>query len=432
MQRLQVEAQQIIHYLSVGEVDDFFVEQAVRFVYVFLEIPATAPEYASVLSTIAELANVLHVYIGAQGRWNDILYLWTALAAQAKRFADWEKFASLTIRAALVANHYRSPQDAVQLYLEIINLNAYESLPALKRVEVLHQFSVCLIDLGDYATATTYLQNAIALCEQNQEYAVMPVPVSHYGARIDIKGTFWEHHGFLLNLLGNIALMSGRYEEAQRHYAQSAHVFEKHDVNEDFAYSANQSLGRLWLYRQEYTKALPYLLRNYELNHRHSKVQGNATSSCYLAAVYIGLHRLNEAETLLNSAISIFNQLQDAADIAMCHLYFGELESARGHNAAAMAQWQRVPALLQCSQSYMIEQQALAHLMLHHLRAGEIADSLAALARLLKCLKHQHVQPYSACAAVGHSLSTHPTVIFPKTTQNTPNVTKRSALADRN
>lgn len=399
LQRYAEEARSICHRLAVGETNDFFVVCALRFTHSFLNTPPEMPGFAESLLVVADLVSFLYLHLHRQGRWSENIYILTHLVDHLKRVQYWEFYALNATRLALTINHQQGPQAAAKLYVKVLNAPNFDELPLLQQVEIWHQYSICLIDLGDYARATSYLQSAIKLCEQNQAAGAAPKVMNRPDILTHVPGKFWQHHGFMLNLMGNIALMFGRYPQAQRYYEQSARVFAKHDANEEFAYSANQSLGRLWLYRQEYAKALPYLLRNYELSHRHAKVQGNAASSCYLAAAYIGLNQLEMAEDLLNSAIRMFNQLQDKSDMAMCHLYFGELESARGNHEAAVAQWQRVLELLRSTQSHMIEQQALTNLMLHHLRAGQITNSLDAFALLMQSLRRQGIEPYGACAA---------------------------------
>ena len=121
---------------------------------------------------------------------------------------------------------------------------------------------------------------------------------------------------------------------------------------------------------------------------------------------YIGLNQLAKGEELLNRALEIFHQLQEPADIAQCHLYFGELESKRGNHTEAIVQWQLAVDLLQKKRAHMIKQQALSHLMLHYLRAGKIAKSLDAFACLLNSLLSQGIQPYSAISFIPPNTST--------------------------
>jgi hypothetical protein len=113
----------------------------------------------------------------------------------------------------------------------------------------------------------------------------------------------------------------------------------------------------------------------------------------YLAAAYLELGHLTQAETLLTSALGSSRALNMSQNSALCHLYFGQLHLLRGEKQAVLEQWRQALAILHAVHTPLVEQRVLLIYLPWLLRIGEWRMALRVARQLFQTMLQQRLGP---------------------------------------
>lgn len=351
--------QRLVH----GEQDAWLVERSLNLLRSYLSIPehiTLPPESAKI---VVQLAWTLHNYLHDRGTWQEISVLWPKLRHIAKEVDSPVYYVELTKQLAITETSRGNLSQGRNLYKELIQAPIFTLLPATLQAGILHQFGVCCVEQGDHKQAHQAFIRCLAI--------ELPIPsdqslvnnrltnVENVNIRHPAAAQLWASKAFVINQLGNLALVRGDFNQAQAHYTTSLESMKGHGDEDNFACVNYQGQGRLHLYQRRFDQALPLLRCNLTIRRNRGEENGSALAAIYLAAAYLGKKKFEEAEQLLSSALVTCNKLQAQRGLVLCHLYFGQLELMRGNKRAAMQQWQQALKMMQDLTIPLIQQHVL-------------------------------------------------------------------------
>ncbi len=358
--------------LMEGEVSDFFLECSFNLLTSYLGISRHSAINHRSTEIITRLAQALYPHMQPRGYWSEISFWWPKVAMIAEQLPDATVKAQVVKQLAITKNDQGEAEEAQHLYEQLIAWLEFDLLSHYLQADILHQVGVCYLRQGSYTRAKEALTRCLAVSDEHNHQ---------------------ELKAYALNQLGNIFMLQGSFEKARRCYEESLTTFETDGESDNLACVAYQSLGRLFTLQGHFPEAILLLERGLAIRRRRQEQGGIANNAIHLATAYLGCGRLDDAESLLNEALQTCGDLNDRRGTALCHLAFGRLETKRGENNAALAQWQQALDVLSIVPMPSIELEVLAVLLPQLLRAGRIRGTLPALARLLSNLRQQRLGP---------------------------------------
>lgn len=398
IERYAHEGERLLRRLQDGENDGFFLQCTINFLRTYLEIPSQERTERRGDEIMVRLALFLRPAIHAQGKRDTLDYLWPQVLVIAEQVADPNVKALITEYIAISYSNRGQVGEAISRREAILASEYFGRLEPGIQASILHQNGLCCLYQGNYAKA---LENFL----RSLDVADTPLPSTSIDEADEEKDSIlpfiravlpvWPSKLFSLNHLGNIALYCGDDRKAQSYYEQSLALLRANGAENTYACVPYQSLGRLYLLRRQFADVIPMTERAIANLHRLREPLHIATNWTYLAAAYLGLGRDAEAEDLLTTALQTCRKLDDPVGCALCHFYFGHLESIRRNDAAAIVQWQQALDLLSSGTMMAIELQVLVNLLPKLLAAGQYRSFGRTCLRLLANLHRQQLGPVS-------------------------------------
>jgi len=209
---------------------------------------------------------------------------------------------------------------------------------------------------------------------------------------VSTKTPLWEAKVYALNQLGTLALFQGNFACASRYFDRCQAVFIAQGEAENLACVAYQSIGRLLLYTDHPRAAIPIIERGLAIRQQRQEREGIAANSVYLAAAHLALQQATVAEALLTDALAIYRTIDARHDLALCHLYWGQLAAMRNDWARATDHWQQTITIANRVMVHFIELRLWVAWLPKILLAGQIRLCRAIIGCLWHCVRTQQLR----------------------------------------
>ncbi len=375
-----------------GERDPDFLLHMLHLVRTYLAIPGDQRHCAAVDLAVARLAEAIHAPLHARGYWSEISTLWPVLGALARQHTVLHLYVELGKQAAITHDCQGESAAADQLYTQLIADPCFTQIPRALQVDVLHQFGTTLVRKGELRQAHLLLSQVLT------QIAQLPVPSTerNRGDLYGIRGSFqetplWECQAYTLNQLGNIALFRGEFALAERLYRECEAILLRHDEADNLCCVAYQALGRLWIYRHQPAKAVPFFVRALAIRRRWQEEEGSAFNLLYLAKAYLQMGLAERAAAQLMEVLPLLQRLGSRRDLALYHLYFGQLAWIQSRRPAAYSHWHQALDYLLHVHLPLIEQTPLLR-YLHRLPfTGKRALLRRTVGQILRTVRQQQL-----------------------------------------
>ncbi|MBN2207510.1 MAG: diguanylate cyclase, partial [Candidatus Aminicenantes bacterium] len=222
-----------------------------------------------------------------------------------------------------IARHLRSEYEkALALGIEAIEAARTAGDPGLL-VESEYAVGYIYRDLKRYDTARDFFASALRGAEARRD---------------NLK------KAMALNELGNIHLFQGRYREALelKTKALDAALLSKDDYT---IASCLHDIGEVHMQRGEKAAALSYFQRALEIDLKRGDAREVAISSRNIAAIFLGLNRLRDAQQTLERALPFVEEVDRPAEQAAIYRLLADTHERRNDPAQALSYLRRASEL---------------------------------------------------------------------------------------
>ncbi len=401
------DAERVLACFLAGERDPAFLARALDLLRTYLQsrhstaFPNSPPHAAD--AAVVKLATILNQHLQDLGFWHQIVALWPALIEMAKSLPDPLLYVESVNQLAIIKDRQGHVQEAQALFERIIGAPTFEHLPPIKRANTLIMAGSCYLWHGDHARAEQLLSACLAICRcSGSEHSLLPTtlvaPVDQFGVHASgMPHPLWQIEGFTLKQLGNLAMFRGDFARAHRCFGQCLALFEANGEGDNLACVAHQAIGRLLLYERRFVEASIMLERGLAIRRRRREGEHVAANSIYLAAAHLGRGQLASAETLLTDALPHSRALENRHDVALCHLYLGQLAALRNQRDEHRLHWQEALHVMQTTSIPVVELQVWVRRLPWLWRRGEVGLCGAVGKRLLINVREQRLSGLTIC-----------------------------------
>ncbi len=386
------DAQCALAQVSSSAIDAQFIERILELLRTYVEIPGVAEEPQPADGAMLQLAQMAAGHIAHMGYWRQMNYLWPKLCTLAEFTGDADLYINFAKYHAIVKGRQTDGQAGFALYTQLIRHPAFQHAAAALQADILAHYATNLLWTGQRIAAAPLLQRCLSLTDSYAEAPAVPEPVSPYDRQVNrIAAPLWETRAYTLNQQGVLHMFCGEFGHAQRRFDEMLVIFLARNEGNNLACVAYQAIGRLCLYAGDYRAALTTLDQGLQIRQARNDREGIAINAIYVAAAYLGLAQLVEVERLLNSAMTICRELDNTHDLALCHLYLGELAFQQGQSAQARSHWQAVTTIAPHVVLHFVELRPWLRYLPPLLWRGELTLCWRLLATLWRSTRHDQL-----------------------------------------
>ncbi len=304
--------------------------------------------------------------VGVQRERGDVLleasHFQEALAAYRRGLQDGESFlpdsAAAELHRLISYVHERSGRydeslDALQ-HAHRVLLRTPAGRDRLEMARVLAAMSTVYWRTGAYDEAASYGAEALALAEKTP-------PGQERSSLL----------GQILVRQGNVALTTGRIQDARRCFEQGLVYYEQAGQLPDIAIAQN-NLGYLWHQQDEYPRAIEHYRRCLEAARRIGSPYIAAYAANNLGSAWYELGDYEAAQEYCQESLVVRERIGDRAGQASCWDTLGLIHLARGEYPQALALHRRSLALKKELGDTFAQANSLVNLARTHCAQGEL------------------------------------------------------------
>lgn len=245
---------------------------------------------------------------------------------------------------------------------------------SLEMARVLIAMSAVHLRTSAYERATHAAQEALAIARQAPEGT----------GRSELLGQAYVR-------LGDLATMTGRYQEAQRYFETGLHYHEQAGQRRDIAITYN-NLGYLWQLQDEYQQAIESHLRCMEVAERMGDPYIAAYAANNLGAAWYELGDYALARTYCQESLNVRKRIGDQAGIASSWDTLGLIHAAQGEYSEALKLHRDSLELKRTLGDTFQEANSLINIALSHHGRGEFQAALSLGREALRVLQELGTQ----------------------------------------
>lgn len=376
-----------------GDRSQDFLIRALELLRTYTEAPGVGAAPHPADETMVLLAQAINAHVSNLGFWRQVDHLWPRLCAIAKLLPEQTLYVELMKHLATIRSRQGEGDSAQSLYAELMELPSFVQLPAYLRADVLQQAGTTQLWHGQPRQAKATLLRCLAIEEETSTGQLSKAPVDQFGVRASATPTpLWESKVYALNQLGNLALFHGNFADAATYFDRCQALFTAHGEAENLACVAYQAIGVLLLYTHRPQAAIPVIEQGLAIRKQRHEREGVAVNSIYLAAAYLALKQERVAEALLTEALTTYRTVETRHDLALCHLYLGQLAALRNDWMGATDHWRHTLTLVSLVMVHFVELRLWVAWLPRLLVAGQFGLAFAIVHCLWCCTRAQQLR----------------------------------------
>lgn len=392
LEQYQHDAECAITRALGGEPDQRFIERLLELFRTYIETPGVGESPQLADASILRLAHIVAGRIVRMGYWRQMDYLWPKLCTIAEFTGDADLYINFAKYLAIVKGRQTDGQAGFVLYQQLIAHAHFQRAAPDLQADILCHYATHLLWGGQRKAAAPLLQRCLTLTQPYRESWVAHDAAIPYDRRINTgAGPLWEVRAYALNQQGVLHMFCGEFASARQRFAEMLTIFLTWHEDDNLACVAYQAIGRLLLYAGNYREALTTLDQGLRIRQQREDREGIAVNSIYLAAAHLGLRQHGVAETLLAPALDACRALDNTHDLALCHLYLGELAFQQGQYTQARTHWAEVTTIATQVILHFVELRPWLRYLLPLLGQGELALCRCLIATLWRSARQDQL-----------------------------------------
>ncbi|HRW08586.1 MAG TPA: tetratricopeptide repeat protein [Caldilineaceae bacterium] len=400
LQAYQDDALRAIAYFKANSVDQIFIERVLELLRTYVELPGAGQQPLPADDTILQLAHLVAGQVFQMGYWRQMRVLWPKLTQLAEFLDDPERYVNFVKRLAIVKGRQYDGQEGLKLYQQLIADPRFQKTSTSLQADILCHVGTVLLWNGKSSEAEPLLQQCMELTRDHAQLARKDAPRGRE-RRYNLEAApLWETRSYAMNQLGVLHMFKGKFAQARAYFGQIMALYVEYDQLDNLACVAHQAIGRLLLYSNDHVAAIATLTRGLTIRRRHNDIANTAINQAYIAAAEIQLGNLEHAAILLRDALYACEGIDNLHDVAICHLYLGELAYLRRQWHQMVYHWQTTIDIAKKVELHFVEVRSWFAYLLPLFRRGHLRLALQICRTLWRSSCHDHLSP----AALGRFL----------------------------